>query len=287
MLRTSPFKMDASHSLQSAVVKSVLLFVVLHTSLLLLADEPLNAYSKWAEVLTHLFALPAVFRSKLMREQILVATLVSVVYHSVRNFTDIDYNGIQRLDHAMSTALIATVFLKYFAHISHVLGIIVLMAASAASFDFGNVLAGATTAAILVAIIAVPYLDKAAYQIMAFLVSCLSLGGVAPKVEDLAYTIEKRRHLFVAFALQVLSVVFYYVGDSVDRLFHWSHCLWHVFAYTCLYVLVGIISDKEKTEAGATTTTLADARPPSRPSRKAFTPIGKPEVASRRDVRYL
>ena len=72
-----------------------------------------------------------------------MATVVSVVYHSVRNFTDVDYNGIQRLDHAMSTALIATVFLKYFAHITHVLGIIVLMAASAASFDFGNVLASA------------------------------------------------------------------------------------------------------------------------------------------------
>ena len=108
---------------------------------------------------------------KQMREQIIVATVVSVAYHSARNFTDMNYNGIQRLDHAMSTALIATVFLKYFAHISHVLGIIVLMAASAASFDFGNVLASAVTAAILVFIIAFPYVDKAAYQIMAFLVS--------------------------------------------------------------------------------------------------------------------
>lgn len=274
--------MDASDSLRALVVKCVLLFLLLHVALLALADEPLNAYSKWAEVLTHLFALPAIVRGKLMREQILVATVVSVVYHSVRNFTDVDYNGIQRLDHAMSTALIATVFLKYFAHITHVLGIIVLMAASAASFDFGNVLASAVTAAILVFIIAFPYVDKAAYQIMAFLVSCLSLGGVAPKVEDLAYTKQVRRRLLAAFALQVLSVVFYYVGDSVERLFHWSHCLWHVFAYTCLYVLVDIISDKEGPEA----TTLAAAAPP-RPSRKAFSPVGAPAVAPRTNFRFF
>lgn len=274
--------MDASDSLRALVVKCVLLFVLLHAALLALADEPLNAYSKWAEVLTHLFALPAVIRGKLMREQIIVATGVSVVYHSVRNFTDVDYNGIQRLDHAMSTALIATVFLKYFAHITHVLGIIVLMAGSAASFDFGNVLASAVTAAILVFIIAFPYVDKAAYQIMAFLVSCLSLGGVAPKVKELAYTKQVRRRLLVAFALQVLSVVFYYVGGSVERLFHWSHCLWHVFAYTCLYVLVDIISDEEATEA----TTLAAAAPP-RPSRKAFSPVNAPAAASRTNFRFF
>lgn len=274
--------MDASESLRVTVVKCVLLFVIVHASLLALADESLNAYSKWAEVLTHLFALPAVIRGKLMREQILVATAVSVVYHSVRNFTDVDYNGIQRLDHAMSTALIATVFLKYFAHITHVLGIVVLMAASAASFDFGSVLASAVTAAILVFIIAFPYVDKAAYQIMALLVSCLSLGGVAPKVEDLAYTKQVRRRLLVAFALQVLSVVFYYVGDNVERLFHWSHCLWHVFAYTCLYVLVDIITDKEAPEA----TTSAGVAPP-RPSRKAFSPVGAPTIASRAHFRFF
>ena len=273
--------MNASDSLRDNVVKCVFLFVLLHASLLALADEPLNAYSKWAEVLTHLFALPAIVRGKWMREQILVATAVSVVYHSVRNFTDVDYNGIRRLDHAMSTALIATVFLKYFAHISHVLGIIVLMAASAASFDFGSVLASAVTAAILVFIIAFPYVDRAAYQIMAFLVSCLSLGGVAPKVEDLAYTKETRYRLLAAFGLQVLSVVFYYVGDHVERLFHWSHCLWHVFAYTCLYVLVDVISDKE--EVPEATTLAASASP----SRKAFSPVGAPSTTPRLAFRHF
>jgi hypothetical protein len=276
--------MDASDSLRALVGKCVLLFVLLHVALLALADEPLNAYSKWAEVLTHLFAVPAIIRGKLMREQILVATVVSVVYHSVRNFTDVEYNSIQRLDHAMSTALIATVFLKYFAHITHVLGIIVLMAASAASFDFGNVLASAVTAAILVFIIAFPYVDKAAYQLMAFLVSCLSLGGVAPKVEELAYTKQARRRLLAAFALQVLSVVFYYVGDSAERLFHWSHCLWHVFAYTCLYVLVDVISDKEEVLEA---TTLTAAAVPPRPSRKAFSLVGTPAVAPRTNFRFF
>ena len=217
-----------------------------------------------------------------MREQIIVATAVSVVYHSVRNFTNVDYNGIRRLDHAMSTALIATVFLKYFAHISHVLGIIVLMAASAASFDFGSVLASAVTAAILVFIVAFPYVDKAAYQIMAFLVSCLSLGGVAPKVEDLRYTRQTRGRLLVAFFLQVLSVVFYYVGDHVERLFRWSHCLWHVFAYTCLYVLVDVISDKEEPLRAPTT-----AAAPVRPSRKAFAPIRAPSAAPRLTFRHF
>lgn len=263
--------MAFKEDLRSAVVKWVLFFLLVHASLLALADGPLNAYSKWAEVLTHIFALPAVLRGKLMREQILVATIVSVAYHSVRNFTDVDYNGIQRLDHAMSTALIATVFLKYFAHVTHVLGIIVLMAGSAASFDGGNVLASAVTAAILVFIIAFPYVDKAAYRIMTFVISCLSLGGVAPKAEQLEYTREMRYRLLVAFGLQVLSVVFYYVGDHVERLSHWSHCLWHVFAYTCLYVLVDVISDKDE---GATLTS-------ARPSRKAFSSLRAPATTPR------
>lgn len=268
-----PFKDD----LRAAVVRCVLMFVFVHSALLALSDGPLNTYSKWAEVLTHAFALPAVIRGKRMREQILVATIVSVAYHSVRNFTDVDYDGIQRLDHAMSTALIATVFLKYFAHITHVLGIIVLMAGSAASFEFGSVLASAVTAAILVFIIAFPYVDKAAYQVMAFVVSCLSLGGAAPKVEELEYTRQTRYRLLTAFGLQVLSVVFYYAGNRVQRLFHWSHCLWHVFAYTCLYVLVDVIADKEETNTPA-------ASAPPRPSRKAFsllTPTAAPRLGFR------
>lgn len=272
-----PFEND----LRAAVVKWMCLFVVAHSALLALADGPLTAYSKWAEVLTHLFALPAVLRGKQMREQILVATAVSVVYHSVRNFTDVDYDSIQRLDHAMSTALIATVFLKYFAHVTHVLGVIVLMAGSAAAFDFGNVLASAVTAAILVFIIAIPFVDRAAYQIMALVVSCLSLGGVAPKGEDLAYTKETRYRLLVAFALQALSVVFYYMGNSVQRLFHWSHCLWHVFAYACLYVLVDVISDKQEASEAAASAGGA----PARASRKAFSTVRAPLAVPRLALR--
>lgn len=251
--------------LRLAVVRVVLLFLAVHTSLLALSDETFDVYAKWAEVMTHAFALPAVLRGNPMREQIIVATVVSIVYHSLRNFSDVDYSGVQRLDHAMSTALIATVFLKYFAHITHVLGIIVLMAGSAAAFEFGNVLASALTAAILVFIIAVPYFDKAAYSIMSFVVSCLSLGGVAPKKQDLDYTKETRRKLLLAFSLQVLSVIFYYLGDNVEHLFHWSHCLWHTFAYVCLYVLVDIIEDSQSEKsAGA---------PVARPSRTAFSPV--------------
>jgi hypothetical protein len=271
-------------ALRATVVRCVLLFVLLHVCLLALADDALNAYSKWAEVLTHAFAVPAMLRTTQMREQIVVATIVSVVYHCVRNFTDMDYDGIQRLDHAMSTALIATVFLKYFAHVTHVLGIIVLMAASAASFDFGNVLASAVTAAILVFIVAIPYVDKAVYHIVAVVVSCLSIGGVAPKVEDLEYTRQTRHRLLIAFSLQVLSVVFYYVGDNVERLFHWSHCLWHVFAYTCLYVLVDIISDKD---AETTTSSAVAKEAPSRPSRKAFSSIGAPASNPRFNFRLF
>ena len=251
--------------LRFAVVRVVALFVIVHTSLLALSDESLDVYAKWAEVMTHAFALPAVLIGKPMRQQIIVATVVSVVYHTLRNFTDVDYNSVQRLDHAMSTALIATVFLKYFAHITHVLGIIVLMAGMAAAFEFGNVLASAVTAAILVFIIAVPYFDKAAYNIMSLVISCLSLGGVAPKKQELEYTKETRFKLLVAFALQVLSVIFYYLGDNVQRLFHWSHCLWHTFAYVCLYVLVDVIQDNNKdSKAGM----------PVRPSRTAFAPVG-------------
>lgn len=270
--------MPLADRLRFAVVRVLAIFLVVHTSLLALPDASLDVYAKWAEVLTHAFALPAVLRGKPMREQILVATVVSVVYHTLRNFTDVDYSAVQRLDHAMSTALIATVFLKYFAHITHVLGIIVLMAGMAASFDFGNVLASAVTAAILVFIIAVPYFDRAAYNIMSFVVSCLSLGGVAPKAQDLEYTKGTRPKLLVAFGLQILSVVFYYLGDNVQRLFHWSHCLWHTFAYTCLYILVDIIQDHQGEDNRSRSSSAA---PVVRESRTAFSSLaGKQRTVS-------
>ena len=279
--------MVSADDLRPVVARCVALFVLVHACLLALSDDELNAYSKWAEVLTHAFALPAILRGTQMREQIIVATIVSVIYHSVRNFTDWNYDGVQRLDHAMSTALIATVFLKYFAHITHVLGVIVLMAGAAASFEFGNVLASAVTAAILVFIIAIPYFDVCAYHILRVVVSCLSLGGVAPKAEALEYTLRVRFRLLVAFGLQALSVVFYFVGDNVVRLRHWSHCLWHVFAYTCLYVLVDIISEKEPSQEpskGSLANTIASR--PSRPSRRAFSPVGTSVAAPRVGFRF-
>ena len=220
-------------------------FVVTHIGLVFLDDTSLLAYAKWAEVLTHLFAVPAIARGGHTREQIVVATAVSVVYHSVRNFSNADYDGLRRLDHATSTALISTVFLKYFLHM-HVVGVIVLFAGMAAAFPFGNVLSSAVTAAILVLIVALPVVDAAARAVLSGIVHVLSLGGSAPPVKDLDYATPLRWRLAQALALQILSVVAYFVGDSIKRIDKWSHCLWHAFAYTCLFILVDVIADHEK-----------------------------------------
>lgn len=239
-----------------------LVFVVVHASMRALPNP--EAYEKAAELFTHAFAVPAILRARHMREQIIVATIVSIVYHSLRNYSSLSENDIapyQRLDHAMSVALIATVFLKYFARLTHVLGIIVLLSALSASFPFGNMLSSALTALIFVIVITFPLLDQAVYRVISFAVWILSLGGVPPSAGDVKLG-DFRKQLFVALALQGLSVVFYLVGEGNADLQRWAHSLWHMFAFLALFVLVDVIAQREDKENGVA--------PVRRPSRKQF-----------------
>lgn len=253
---------NAASVLRQVLPPVALVFVAVHASLRALPNP--EAYEKSAEIFTHLFALPAILRARHMREQIIVATIVSTLYHALQNYSDMPNDDIvpyQRLDHAMSTALIATVFLKYFARLTHVLGVIVLFASLAASFPFGNVLSSALTAAIFVAIITVPCVDRTVYRIVGYMVYVLSLGGVVPEVKDINLA-PYRSKLATAFLLQALSVVCYYVGETNTNLKRWSHSLWHVFAFLSLFVLVDVIALREDDEAGVA--------PVVRPSRKQF-----------------
>ena len=222
--------------------------VALLVSLPLPAQAPFDDYNKAAEIFTHLFALPALLRARHLREQILVATVVSIVYHSVRNYaewTAEDVLPLQRLDHGTSTALIATVFLKFICRTQHVTGTIVLVAAVAAAFvEVGNLLSSAVVGAILVLVLVTPCVSTAAFRVVNACIYIISFGAHASDPSDLRLHTEKPS-LAIAFVLQALSVGAFFAGENVEGVERWSHALWHVFAYLSLYVLVGIIARRE------------------------------------------
>lgn len=249
-------------SLYRVLPFATLIFVIVHATLRALPDP--DAYEKAAELFTHAFAVPAILRARHMREQIIVATIVSLLYHAVRNYSslpDADIASYQRLDHAMSVALIATVFLKYFSRLTHVIGIITLLSGLSASFPFGNVLSSALTALIFVIVITFPLLDQAVYSVISYVVWVLSLGGIPPRAGDINLG-SFRKRLFLALSLQGLSVVFYLVGENNEDLQRWAHSLWHTFAFLALFVLVDVLALREDKENGVA--------PVRRASRKQF-----------------
>lgn len=224
-------------------------FIVVHASMRALAQP--EEYEKAAEIFTHLFAVPAILRARHMREQIIVATIVSVVYHCVRNYSSLSEEEVasyQRLDHAVSVALISTVILKYFARITHVIGIIVLLSGLSASFEWGNILSSALTALIFVVTITVPLLDQAVNRVVGYIVWILSLGGVPPNTNEDINLSGFRKQLLTALGLQILSVASYFVGENNENLQRWAHSLWHAFAFLSLFVLVDVIALREDTE---------------------------------------
>lgn len=248
MNRAPPSAAAPSDALDGVTLVFVCLFLVAHvTAWAALPAAAFDDYNKVAEIATHLFALPALFRAHHLREQILIATVVSVLYHSVDNYSGwrgTDVLPFQRLDHGTSTALIATVFLKFLCRTQHVVGTIALVAAVAAAVDVGNVVSSAVVGAVLVLVLITPYLNAAAYRVVGVCVYILSLGAHAPDPAELQLAAETNA-LVLAFVLQGLSVAAYFVGEHVDDVRRWSHALWHMFAYLSLYVLVGIIARRE------------------------------------------
>ena len=242
-------------ALEGVTLVFLSLFLVAHgAAWAALPAAAFDDYNRAVEVATHLFALPAVLRARQLREQIVVATVVSVLYHSVDNYggwAARDVEPLQRLAHGTSTALIATVFLKFLCRTEHVTGTLVLIAAVAAAFvENGNLIASAVVGVVLVLVLVTPCVNTAAYRVVGACVYVLSLGAHPPDPGELGLKAETEA-LAQAFVLQGLSLGAFFVGEYVDGVQRWSHALWHVFAYLSLYVLVGIIARRERPPAAA------------------------------------
>lgn len=236
-------------SLSGGLLVTLPLFVILHLSLLAArGSAAFVLYTKIAELVTHLFAVPALLRSRHLREQIFVTVVVSLLYHLLDNFfPQVNVDPFRRLDLATSTALISTVFLKFLCRTDHVMGIIVLFAGVAASFEFGNMVSVAITGTVLILVLTLPCLDQVAYKAVNWVVYALTFGGKAPPKATLKLD-KYRWELGLAFLSQALSVVFFFVGRASGALARWSHSFWHTFAFVALFLLVDIVAQREDEE---------------------------------------
>lgn len=234
----------------------LVLFVAGHVATLTLNADVFNDYTLAAEIGTHVFSVPAIIRARQVRltfsSEIIVAVLASIVYHSVRNYTTVDYEPYQRLDHGLSTGLICVVFLKYVVSVHHVLGLLLLLATLASSLDVGNILSSSVTALVLTAAIALPLVDKTAQSIVRTIIQILTLGATPPQAVDLQYNMSQRLRLLAAFGFQIASVYSYFQGESDGDMERFWHSLWHAFAYSALYLLTDVVADKKSSSSSPT-----------------------------------
>ena len=177
--------------------------------------------------------------------EIIVAVLASIVYHCVRNYTTVDYEPYQRLDHGLSTGLICVVFLKYIVSMHHVVGLLLLLSTLAASLPMGSILSSSVTGLVLTAAIALPLVDKTAQSVVRAIIQILTLGATPPKPVDLRYNTSQRIRLLAAFGFQIASVYAYFQGKSDSDMERFWHSLWHAFAYSALYLLTDVAADKK------------------------------------------
>lgn len=238
-------------------------FMAAHVSLLIaystktLTPDAFHQYTYAAEIATHAFAVPAIVAKNIegVREQIVVATLVSTVFHTLNNYfgDSVDVHPWNCLDRGVASALIATVFLKYLAHVHRTDGILIFVAALASSFEFGNILASSLVSLVLVAIIILSFASEIIQGALRGTISFLSLGG-SPELDfsPLDFNRSQRTKLFWTLGLQVLSVAAYLTGENISDLEHWAHSIWHAFAYLALYLLVLVLVE-EKTKKTKTT----------------------------------
>lgn len=234
-------------------------FLVIHLSLWVaystetLSPSAFHDYALAVEVGTHVFAVPAIVAKNIegVREQIVVATLVSTIFHTLNNYfqDSVDVHPWNCLDRGVATALIATVFLKYLAHVHRTDGILIFVAALASSFDFGNILASSLVSAVLVGIIVLSFASDIVQDGLRGVIGFLSLGGSPEKdFSPLDFNESQRTKLYWTLGFQGLSVIAYLVGENNSDLEHWAHSIWHAFAYLALYLLVLVLVE-EKTKS--------------------------------------
>ena len=213
-------------------------------------SDTFHSYALAAEVGTHLFALPAILTENLqgIREQIVVATIVSTAFHTLNNYfaDNVDVHPWNCLDRGVASALIATIFLKYLVHVHRTSGILIFLAALASSFEFGNIMAQSVVSLVLVGILVLPFASELARSIIEGIVSFLSLGGTPESNFSLLnFNDRQRRLLTTTICIQIISVIAYLIGENNSDLEHWAHSIWHAFAYLALYLLVLVLVEEK------------------------------------------
>lgn len=238
-----------------AVWGALALFLLFHTGIWIgynfnrIQQHTFRSYALAAEVGTHVFALPAILTKNVegIREQIVVATLVSTIFHTANNYFDnvVDVHPWNCLDRGVATALIGTIFLKYLAHVHRTNGILIFIAALASSFEFGNILASSIVSLVLVAVLILPLASTLVQDVLRGLIAFLSLGSVPENTfSALNYNEKQRRLLFTTLGFQVASVFAYLIGENKSDLEHWAHSIWHALAYLALYLLVLVLVEE-------------------------------------------
>lgn len=224
---------------------------------------------------THLFAAPAIWRapSAALRGQILIAAAVSVAYHALHNdasgntpeFLD-TLDTLQRLDHATSTALIATVLLQEVTAVRGLVSFVVLVAGLAASaLRVGNLVGvGVAVVAACLAWAGAQQTPGVGRGCLRHAVTALTLGGQPADVVLLW-----DRYLSLAVVFQVLSATFYGVGEwaptpdgvGARPWTRWWHGAWHACAFLALYMLVEHLRQRPKLSPRRTGTALLTRAP--------------------------
>ena len=185
-------------------------------------------------LVTHAFALPAIVRARsvALKVQIVVAVGVSLAFHALDNAGDAQpTKTLQRLDHATSTALIATVLLQKVARIQNLTSFLVLVSGLAAAFLVAGNMIGVGVTALVFFLSLLP-----ATTFSQGIISVFTLGGKATS------SVEWNGYLTAALLFQILSVIAYGVGEwapvSQDGWTRGWHSGWHALAFLALFALV-------------------------------------------------
>lgn len=245
-------KVNEVLSLPDAVVWVLLgIFFTVHVAFLLryntgeLSQNDFVAYCNATEVATHVFALPSLVSANVegVREVITLATVVSLIYHFMENYTtDNAVESWHRMDRATATGLIASVFLKFIVHLHHSDALIILLVGVATSVeDGGNVLAAGIVALVFLLAVLNKNTQGVLQKITTAAVQLLSLGGTTSEPEATAFTKTETNELWFALLLNagaVSAFVFSTMNEEYDQ---WSHSLWHALVYTVLWRLVLVL----------------------------------------------
>ena len=253
-------------------------FMVVHVSVLLsfvwdsVDSETFYAYCNATEVGTHVFAVPSLLSANVqgVREVITLSLVVSVVYHTLENYGEQQDALLtwHLLDRSTATGLIATVFLKYLAHINHGDAILILLVGLSSSMPGGGNMIAAGLVALLFMLALLNRGTQGLLQnAFSWGVSLLSLGATPSKPDTVVFKDVERGRVIVAFILNVFAVAAFLIADMSDTYDQWFHSVWHALVYLVLWQLVFVlvsIRDKDEGVLRETREEFATLLPPKR-----------------------